>query len=265
LNSNNSNHGRAASARGFLARFAITPLAALGILAGAVPAAHAADTTCTTTISSATTINGNLVVPAGATCTLENGTTVTGNVQVGKGASLTVEPLTLQATIGGNVQADQCNFVQLIPNGPISVGGNVQIRNCTGQRGSGYSVLVGSLTISGNFACDHNSGGCVATGGLVRGNVQVDDNTNGSGNTNGNGGAEVTGNNIGGNVQVDKNSGSPGFNNFVDGNTIGGNLQCAGNTPGVTDGGSPKQGPVRRGQLLGRCAAGSRARSAEPA
>jgi hypothetical protein len=72
-------------------RFAITPLAALGILAGTVPAARAADTPCTTDISSGTTINGNLVVPAGASCTLEN-VTVTGNVQVGKGASLTVEP-----------------------------------------------------------------------------------------------------------------------------------------------------------------------------
>jgi hypothetical protein len=96
MNSNNSNHSRAASARGFLARCAITPLAALGIqrAAGTVPAARAADTPCTTTISSGTTINGNLVVPAGDnTCTLKN-VTVTGNVQVGKGASLTVEPVT---------------------------------------------------------------------------------------------------------------------------------------------------------------------------
>ncbi len=46
MNSNNSNHSRAASARGFVARCAITPLAALGILAGTVPAARAADTTC---------------------------------------------------------------------------------------------------------------------------------------------------------------------------------------------------------------------------
>jgi hypothetical protein len=225
-------------------RFAITPFAALGILAGTVPAAHAADTTCTTTISSATTINGNLTVPAGATCTLENGTTVTGNVQVGKGASLTVEPLTLQATIGGNVQADQCNFVQLVTNGPISVGGNVQIRNCTGQRGSGYSVFVGSLTISGNFACDHNSGGCVATGGSVRGNVEANNNSGGS-----NPGADVERNNVGGNMQVNNNSGSSA--SVVGGNTIGGNLQCAGNTPGVTDVGSPNN---VAGNKQGQCA-----------
>jgi hypothetical protein len=87
-------------------RFAITPFAVLGILAGTVPAARAADTTCTTTISSGT-INGNLVVPAGASCTLAN-VTVTGNVQVGKGATLAVGPGTGQTvTIGGNVQADR--------------------------------------------------------------------------------------------------------------------------------------------------------------
>ena len=61
MNSNNSNHSRAASARGFLARFAITPLAALGILAGTVPAARAADATCPPTNSG--TINGILDVP----------------------------------------------------------------------------------------------------------------------------------------------------------------------------------------------------------
>src|ERR1700730_6416984 len=102
--SNNSNHSRAASARGFLARCAITPFAALGILAGTVPVARAVDTTCTMTISSGT-INGNLVVPAGDTCTLTN-VTVTGNVQVGKGASLNVQPVTGQTvTIDGNLQA----------------------------------------------------------------------------------------------------------------------------------------------------------------
>jgi hypothetical protein len=229
-------------------RFAITPLAALGILAGAMPAARAADTTCTGLIPSGATINGNLVVPAGNTCTLAN-VTVTGNVQVGKGASLTVEPLTGQTTIGGNVQADQCQSVGMFATGTaISVGGNVQIRNCTGQRGSGYSVLGGSLTISGNFACDHNFGGCVATGGLVRGNVQVDHNSNVGGP-----GANVVTNAVGGNVQVNNNSG--GSASIVGGNTIGGNLQCARNTtptpPSVIDGGNPN---IVNGIKQGQCA-----------
>ncbi|MGB8898713.1 MAG: hypothetical protein WCC90_05455, partial [Methylocella sp.] len=94
---------------------------------------------------------------------------------------------------------------------------------------SGYSGESGFVTIGGNFACDHNSGGCFAGGRIVRGNVQVDHNSNSSGGP----AAEVSGNNVGGNVLVDSNSGSSATE--VGNNTIGGNLQCAGNTPGVTD------------------------------
>jgi hypothetical protein len=229
-------------------RFAVAPLAALGIPAGAVPAAHAADTTCTTTISSGTTINGNLTVPAGATCRLAN-VTVTGNVQVGKGASLTVAPATGQTvTIGGNVQADKCQLVELVSTppfgfGPISVGGNVQIRNCTGA--SGYNGT--TVTISGNFACDHNSGGCLAAFGSVRGNLQFNNDSNGGGP-----GAAVSFNVVGGNVQVDNNSGNSA--SIVEDNRIGGNLQCAGNTPnppGVTDEGAPN---LVAGHKQGQCA-----------
>jgi hypothetical protein len=249
MNSNNSNRSRAASARGFLARFTITPLAALGILAGTVPAARAADTTCPPAISSGT-INGNLTVPAGVTCTLGPGTvTVTGNVHVGKGASLTVKPLGGQTvTIGGNVQAAQCNAVTLAPfaDGFISVGGNVHIQNCTAE--SGYDGLppdsAGPVTISGNFACDHNSAECIARGGFVSGNVRVDNNSNVGGS-----GAELLFNHVGGNVEVNNNSG--GLAVTVASNTIGGNLQCARNTPGVTGGLSPNH---VTGSKQGQCA-----------
>jgi hypothetical protein len=245
MNSNNSNRSRAASARGFLARFAITPFAALGILAGTVPAARAADTTCPPTNGG--TINGNLTVPALASCTLLN-VTVTGNVQVGKGASLLVQPASGQTvTIGGNVQAAQCQSVQFIPpSGVISVGGNVQIRNCTGT--SGYiGGPGGPITIGGNFACDNNSAECVAGVGSVRGNVEVNNNSGGSAAP----GAIVGANTVGGNVQVNNNSGSSGNNTVVDGNTIGGNLQCAGNTPSVTDFGHPN---TVTGTKQGQCA-----------
>jgi len=249
MNSNNSNRSRAASARGFLARFTITPLAALGILAGTVPAARAADTPCTTTISSGT-INGNLVVPAGDTCILAGTVTVTGNVQVGKGASLTVKPNPRQTvTIGGNVQAAHCQFVRLVPSsdGVISVEGNVHIQHCTAE--SGYDALppdeAAIVRISGNFACDNNSAECVARGGTVSGNVRVDNNSNVGGSV-----AELLFIIVGGNVHVDNNSGSP----FVGANTIGGNLQCAGNTPGVTDsfGGFPDVNKVT-GKKQGQC------------
>jgi hypothetical protein len=248
MDSNNSNRSRAASARGLLARFAIATLAALGILAGTVPAARAGDTTCTMTISNGT-INGNLVVPAGNSCTLAN-VTVTGNVQVGKGATLIVEPNPGQTvTIGGNVQAARCQSVELLPlsTGANSVGGNVQIQNCTGRSGYNNVQGVGSVTISGNFACGSNSASCTALFGSVRGNVQVNNNSGGS-----NEGALVVRNNGGGNVQVNNNSGSIAA--AVAGNTIGGNLQCAGNTPappGVSDGGVPN---TVAGNKQGQCA-----------
>jgi|HubBroStandDraft_6_1064221.scaffolds.fasta_scaffold258234_2 hypothetical protein len=112
----------------------------------------------------------------------------------------------------------------------ISVGGNVHIRNCRAE--SGYDGLppdsAGPVSISGNFACDHNSAECIARGGFVGGNVRVDNNSNVGGS-----GAELFANQVGGNVEVNNNSG--GLAVTVSGNTIGGNLRCAENTPGVTD------------------------------
>jgi hypothetical protein len=222
--------------------FAITPLAALGILAGTVPAARAADATCPPTPSG--TINGNLVVPAGATCSLSNTVTVTGNVQVGKGASLAVLSDAGQTvTIGGNVQAAQCQAVFIFPpSETVSVGGNVQIRNCTGP--NGYNGQGGSVTISGNFACDNDSAECIVASGSVRGNVEVNNNSNVS-----EPGADVERNNVGGNMQVNNNSGQSGT--VVGNNTVGGNLRCVGNSPGVSDNGSPN---TVTGTKLGQCA-----------
>jgi hypothetical protein len=160
-------------------RLTITTLAALGILVGNMPLARAADTSCTTTISTGGTINGNLVVPAGANCTLNN-VTVTGNVEVGKGASLSVEPVLGQrVTIGGNVQAARCNAVNLDSlgvsgsGGLISVGGNVQIEELyrlerlSGQRRPRHAI-------GGNLACAGNTPGVTDPAGknAVGGNKQ---------------------------------------------------------------------------------------------
>jgi hypothetical protein len=118
---------------------------------------------------------------------------------------------------------------------------------------SGYDSFAGdgpgTITISGNFACDNNnnsgiSDGCKASGGTVRGNIQVSNNSSGGGP-----GGAVNFNNVGGNVQVDNNSGSAA--SLVEGNTIGGNLQCAGNTPSVSNFGSPN---TVAGNKQGQCA-----------
>jgi hypothetical protein len=236
-----------------------TALLMFGIMVAALPAARA-DTNCSTTLTSVT-INGNLVVPAGAECSL-NGTTVTGNVTVGKGAQL----LIFAGMIYGNIHAHQCKSVFLTSFGAISVGGNLQIQNCTGTGDNGYSDtgLPVTIEVDGNFQCQHNTAACLAEGGTVLGNVQVNDNSEPafiesamihgnlqvSGNEGGstNPGAVVTGDTVMGNVQVNDNSGTDDV--AVANNVVHGNLQCASNTPGVI-GGSNTVAGSKHGQCAG--------------
>lgn len=245
-----------------MTRFAIAALATFGIVLAAGPGARAQNASCSTTITGGV-VRGNLVVPTGASCRL-NGVTVEGNVSVGVSATLDVNT---GSKIGGNIEAERCNFVFLFGN-PISVGGNLQIENCTGQ--SGYEVTSGpapGITIGGNFACENNAEPCLVTGGKVGGNVRFINNSGGSqlfsptigGNLSvnensatlpGSEVAVVVRGTIGGNVEVNDNSG-PG-DSIVGGNVIHGNLQCQGNTPGVSDG---NVGPnTVSGNTEGQCA-----------
>jgi hypothetical protein len=155
---------------------AIIPLG-LGIILAAVSAARAGDTSCTGALVGVT-INGNLVVPDGASCSLTNAR-VTGNVLVGTGATLNVPGGNV--TISGNLQANQCKnvFIRTI-GGPVSVGGNVAIQSCTPpvNPGLGYNTNPGaSLIIAGNFLCQSNSGPVGAVGGSIGGNANVSQNT----------------------------------------------------------------------------------------
>ena len=110
-----------------------TTMLTFGIMLAALPTAHAADTTCPPSPPSGSTINGNLIVPANASCELDDGT-VTGNVVVGTGASLSGFPVTgrrseLSATLP-LITAILLAF-QTFGDGMLSVGGNVNIQNCT--------------------------------------------------------------------------------------------------------------------------------------
>jgi hypothetical protein len=187
----------------------------LAIIFVAIPAAHADNnTSCTGLLQGV--INGNVVVPDGATCLLDS-TTVSGNVLVGKGASLSVGVFG-SVTISGNLKADQCASVSITPvPGPyaVSIGGNVAIRSCTGM--SGFDVGQGSLTIGGNFLCQFNSAPCFAQRGS-----------------------------IGGNANVSRNSGGT---SIVAGNQIDGNLLCSGNTA-VINASAPN---TVAGKRLGQC------------
>jgi hypothetical protein len=82
-------------------------IVAVPALVGGASAVRAADTTCTSTLTG--TIDGNVVVPNGASCTLSDAT-VAGNVQVLQNASLTVDATQQPTTIDGNVHADHCAF-----------------------------------------------------------------------------------------------------------------------------------------------------------
>jgi hypothetical protein len=190
---------------------AVAALSAFGLGLAALPAAGA-DTTCPPNLSGGT-INGNLVVPNNSTCSLAGGETVTGNVTVGTGAALIANGV----IIGGNVQANHCNFVRLALVADVSVGGNVTIESCTAASGYDIDNLLVRTTISGNFICANNSARCVAEFGSVGANVQVNNNTGGT--------SIVSHNSIAGNLSCHGNTGVAGGFNTVAGNKLG---QCAG-------------------------------------
>jgi hypothetical protein len=159
-------------------------------LVGGASAVWAADTTCTSTLTG--TIDGNVVVPDGASCTLSDAT-VAGNVHVRQNASLTVDATQQPATIDGNLHADHCAFALL--EGGVTVTGNVRIGQCAQQSG-----FVGpGIKIGGDFECTNNPGACEADLGDVHGNLQIDGNSGAS--------ADIS---------------------LV---SVGGNLRCHGNTP----------------------------------
>ena len=111
-------------------------------LLGLAPAAHAVD--CNGTMTGL--IRGNLVVTKGASCTLGSrfgGANVTGNVVVGQGATLVVQARQYPTRIAGNVTAQRCASARL--EGAVSVGGSVEIANCSGQSGfNGPGAKVGA-------------------------------------------------------------------------------------------------------------------------
>jgi hypothetical protein len=173
-----------------------------------------ADTNCTGTLTGM--INGNVTVPKDGSCTIEIAT-VTGNVKVSQGASLIIQAYTEPSSIGGNVEASHCKSALL--EGNVTVGGNLQIHQCTGKSDSGFQGP--GIKIGGNFNCHDNSGPCRAWLGDVAGNVQIHDN------------GSTTASDI----------------SLV---TIGGDLECRQNTPAPTHNYGPDW---VKGNLQGQCAA----------
>jgi hypothetical protein len=196
-------------------RFAMITLAAFGALLATAPGALAQsppDVTCPPYAGSMPSTVHNVTVPNQQTCTLGGGfrgVTVTGDVRVGQGATfMALGSFRSRVTISGNVQGNNCNFVQL--SGTV-VGGNVQIGNCA----SGGTVDDGA-TVGGDLQCHNNTGPCDVENSTIGGNVQIMNNTSAT--------ASVINDNI-----------------------IAKNLQCQGNSPPPTGGGN-MVGGNREGQ-----------------
>ena len=181
-------------------------VAAVALLGGA--AAARADTSCTGPLSG--TVNGDIVVPTGASCTLSNAT-VSGDVHVLKDASLTIDATEQPTTINGNVLANGCRFALL--EGGVTVSDSVEIRQCAQQSGFiGPGVKIGA-----NFQCINNPGGCEANLGTVQGSVQIG----------GSNASDISLVSVGGNLQCGGNTPAPTHNfgpDFVTGTEQG---QCA--------------------------------------
>lgn len=131
---------------------------ALGGLTLGAPSASADDRTCTGTISGGH-VDGNVIIPAGATCTL-SGVTVEGNVQSQGHASVTVRG----STIGGNIQLEQGGAVNL--NGNV-VDGDIQLfSNRSGAKD------VTNNRVDGNLQCKSNTPAPTGSGNVVQGNAE---------------------------------------------------------------------------------------------
>jgi hypothetical protein len=167
--------------------FSLITLASLGALVLATAPGALANTKCSSIVGpptySTTTfqaIDDNLDVDI-SICELKGGGTVTGNVTVKSGNSLELEG---NWVITGNLVATNCAVVNLNVIGSIpvayttTIGGNVQIENCTGAIGNVWAFFTGTAgsVIMGNFDCQNNSAACYLTGATVGGNVTVSDN-----------------------------------------------------------------------------------------
>jgi hypothetical protein len=184
------------------ARRLFTPLALIAPLLAAAPA-QADDRRCTGTIGPAD-VDGNVIVPSGATCTLR-GTRVDDNVLVRRAAVLEA----FGVRVGGNIQAENHRRVSVKPrriNDRVvrsRVGGDIQLFD--GGRGSVRRTVIG-----GNLQVKQNSGPQEAVRNLIDADLQAFSN---------NGGFRIHANRIDGNLQCKSNNPPPrGGLNLVQGN-----------------------------------------------
>ena len=177
-------------------------LALVAPLAEAAPA-DADDRRCRGTIR-AVHVDGNVIVPRGATCTLR-GTRVDDNVFVRRGAVLQA----LGVRVGGNIQAVNHRRVLVAPrtvNNTVvrsRIGGDIQL--FSGGRGGVRRTVIG-----GNLQVTQNNRFQAALRNVIDGDLQAFSNS---------GGFRIFANRIDGNLQCKSNNPRPrGGRNVVQGN-----------------------------------------------
>lgn len=179
----------------------LLPLVLAATFLAASPAA-ADDRRCDGAIG-ATHVDGNVIVPNGATCTLR-GTRIDGNVFVRGNATLVARGV----KVGGNIQADDHRrvlvTVRTVDDNTVRsrVAGDIQVED-------GGRAKVLRAVIGGNLQSKQNGGEQVARRNTIDGDLQAFSNK---------GGVRIHGNTIDGNLQCKSNDPAPvGDDNKVSG------------------------------------------------
>jgi hypothetical protein len=217
----------------------LATLVAVGAVLVLAPGASANDTTC---IGSLTGFHDNVVVPGGATCTILNAQ-IKGNVKALPGSVLNLSGGT---TVGGNVEGDKPNNVQIFGAGNV-VRGDIQVKE--GGNGTQGVSVCGVTMPDGNIQIEKMFGGVFVGGSgcagvfgggnrLAKGSIKVEENF-------------VTaafglriGQNQADQIQVFKNTG-PGAKTVAN-NTVRQNPQCKKNQAPFV--GTPNTARHRQGQ-----------------
>lgn len=141
-------------------------VATAALVLASAPVAQADDVPCTTLVIGAQ-VDGNVVVPSGATCNLWF-SEVRGNVIVRPGATLDF----FVSTAYGNIEGD--GFSEILVNLSTVILGNGVIGNVIAKNGSnpGIARVIDSST-NGSVQFENNAGHQAITNSSIGGNIQV--------------------------------------------------------------------------------------------
>lgn len=120
----------------------VSAVAALALLTGMLPAfGQSRATRCTSPVAD-TTIEGDVVVPRGATCSIEN-TTVNGNVRIAGDADL----FATNSTVNGNVEAQRNAYLDVFET---EVSGQITLNRA-------FGLLMDTSDLDGDIDADRAS------------------------------------------------------------------------------------------------------------